>query len=199
MSSNAKTLYFGYGSNLWIHQMNIRCPENKFVGTARLPDWRWIINARGYANVVPSAGDEVWALLYELSPADEEKLDGYEGVPTSYVKQTLPVEYFGNGNKGKGYGEMRDGKRMVDALVYVDVERTTGGHPPKREYIFRMNSAIKDALAEGVPKAYIEKYLRPCIPPDDSIPNDAKERVKNTIESAIERLNSASPGSHNSA
>ncbi|KAJ6525694.1 Butirosin biosynthesis, BtrG-like protein [Mycena capillaripes] len=159
MTSSAKTIYFGYGSNLWREQMDARCPENKFIGTARLPDWRWIINTRGYANVVPSQGDEVWALVYELSPADEEKLDGYEGVPRDYVKQTLPVEFYGKNG--------RDGKRMVDALVYVDVERMTDG-PPKKEYIYRMNCAITDALKEGMFKAYIEKYLRPCIPAENS-------------------------------
>ncbi|KAJ7745009.1 Butirosin biosynthesis, BtrG-like protein [Mycena maculata] len=155
-----KTLYFGYGSNLWKHQMAFRCPENKFVGTARLPDWRWIINKRGYANVVPSKGDQVWAFLYELSPSDEVNLDGYEGVPDCYVKQTIPVEYFGKGS----YGEMREGKRMVDALVYVDVQRTTGGWPPKEEYIHRMNCGIADALEEGVSRVYITEYLRPSIP-----------------------------------
>ncbi|KAF7363671.1 hypothetical protein MSAN_01024500 [Mycena sanguinolenta] len=183
----ASTLYFAYGSNLWRSQMDRRCPDNKFVGTARLPDWRWIINTRGYATVVPSEGDEVWALLYELNQADEEKLDGYEGVPTSYVKQILPVEYFG----GHGYGKVHQGTRTVEALVYVDIERTTEG-PPKREYIFRMNSAIADALIAGVPKAYIEKYLRPFIPTDDKIPNDAEDRVRDTIESTIGRLNSGS-------
>jgi len=154
-----KTVYFGYGSNLWRQQMHARCPENKFLGTARLADWRWIINTRGYANVVPSPGDEVYALLYELSPSDEETLDMYEGVPSSYVKQTMLVQYFGT----EDYGEVQDGKRRVDALVYVDVERLKDG-PPKAEYIYRMNSAIVDALEAGVPAAYIEKYLRPCIP-----------------------------------
>ena len=33
------TLYFGYGSNVWIDQMNRRCPENKYIGTAVLHDW----------------------------------------------------------------------------------------------------------------------------------------------------------------
>lgn len=33
------TLYFGYGSNMWIDQMNRRCPENKYIGTAVLHDW----------------------------------------------------------------------------------------------------------------------------------------------------------------
>jgi hypothetical protein len=35
----AQTLYFGYGSNVWIDQMNRRCPESRYVGTAVLQDW----------------------------------------------------------------------------------------------------------------------------------------------------------------
>lgn len=34
-----QTLYFGYGSNVWLDQMNRRCPENKYIGTAVLHDW----------------------------------------------------------------------------------------------------------------------------------------------------------------
>ncbi|KAJ7172230.1 Butirosin biosynthesis, BtrG-like protein [Mycena filopes] len=156
----SKTLYFGYGSNLHKEQMNARCPENKLTGTARLADWRWIINTRGYANIVPSPGDEVWALVYELSPTDEAKLDVFEGVPDAYMKQTMAVEWFGL--------KRGDSRRVLDALVYVDVERVTEG-PPKTEYIRRMNLAIADALAEGVSRAYIEKYLRPCIPVQENI------------------------------
>jgi len=33
------TVYFGYGSNMWLDQMNRRCPENKYIGTAVLHDW----------------------------------------------------------------------------------------------------------------------------------------------------------------
>lgn len=33
------TLYFGYGSNLWIDQMNRRCPDNKYIGVGVLREW----------------------------------------------------------------------------------------------------------------------------------------------------------------
>jgi len=36
---STRSLYFGYGSNIWIDQMNRRCPENKYVGVALLKDW----------------------------------------------------------------------------------------------------------------------------------------------------------------
>ena len=34
-----KTIYFAYGSNLWIDQMNRRCPEHKYIGIGILHDW----------------------------------------------------------------------------------------------------------------------------------------------------------------
>jgi gamma-glutamylcyclotransferase len=33
------TLYFGYGSNIWIEQMNRRCPNNKYIGLGVLREW----------------------------------------------------------------------------------------------------------------------------------------------------------------
>ena len=46
------TIYFGYGSNLWQHQMQLRCPDSQYLGVARLDNHTWLINDRGYANVV---------------------------------------------------------------------------------------------------------------------------------------------------
>jgi len=48
----AETIYFGYGSNLWLHQMSQRCPESKYLGVGRLNGFRWNISPRGYANVI---------------------------------------------------------------------------------------------------------------------------------------------------
>lgn len=59
------TLYFGYGSNLWKHQMVQRCPTSKYLGIARLNDYRWIINERGYANVVQKNKDEEMPATYK--------------------------------------------------------------------------------------------------------------------------------------
>lgn len=87
--STPPTAYFGYGSNLWKHQMVKRCPTSEYLGVARLSGYRWIINERGYANVVEMAGnktegetkDVVWGLVYKLQREDEQGLDKNEGVP----------------------------------------------------------------------------------------------------------------------
>ncbi|EAQ89526.1 hypothetical protein CHGG_06145 [Chaetomium globosum CBS 148.51] len=104
------TRYFAFGSNLWQHQMALRCPNSPFIGLARLHGYEWFINARGYANIAPTPtkttattppnpnedekeedpyATQVWGLVYALSPADEAQLDLNEGVPYAYQKEHL--------------------------------------------------------------------------------------------------------------
>jgi gamma-glutamylcyclotransferase len=89
-----QSLYFAYGSNLSLEQMAARCPESRYIGLARLHDFRWQINQRGVANVVPKRGSVVEGLCYLLSRKDEVRLDKNEGVPIAYVKQHEEVELF---------------------------------------------------------------------------------------------------------
>ncbi|KAF9484675.1 hypothetical protein BDN70DRAFT_797258 [Pholiota conissans] len=151
----SKTVYFGYGSNFWLDQMKRRCPESRFIGIGRLDHWKWIINVRGYANIIPSHGDVVYGLMYELSAADEHDLDLYEG-PT-YAKKILSLTT----HKSEIIAE------SVEALTYIDELRKSESHP-RTEYIYRMNMGIADALEMGIPQEYVEKYLRPFIPSSDN-------------------------------
>ncbi|KAF8969710.1 hypothetical protein BDZ97DRAFT_1915245 [Flammula alnicola] len=153
----SKTVYFGYGSNLWLDQMKRRCPESKFIGIGSLEGWKWIINIRGYANIIPSPGDIVYGLMFELTSSDEYDLDIYEG--TTYEKKIIPVDSVPSKDLSTA--------DTVQALIYIDVERKSESHP-RREYIYRMNMGIADALEAGIPSDYIEKYLRAFIPPADS-------------------------------
>ncbi|KAF9782789.1 hypothetical protein BJ322DRAFT_1072619 [Thelephora terrestris] len=147
--------YFGYGSNLWIDQMNRRCPDNKLVGLGILRGWKWIINNRGYANVVRSPEDLVYGLVYELGPTDEATLDQIE---SSYSKHTAGIELQSEDHK--------EGP-VVKGLVYVDEKRIDEA-APREEYIHRMNRGIDDAIKKGLPKWYIDKYLRKFIPAGDA-------------------------------
>lgn len=168
--SNA-TLYFGYGSNLWKHQMQQRCPTSKYLGIARLSGYRWIINTRGYANIVeiskqeqesPHAHtDEVWGLVYSLQQDDEDNLDVNEGIPTAYTKEDLKVDFW-SANKNKR-PDTEEKPRQVEMLVYIN-RKQTSPHKPKQEYIYRMNMGIKDAVKEGMPTGYVDKVMRKFIP-----------------------------------
>ncbi|KAK5167108.1 uncharacterized protein LTR77_007838 [Saxophila tyrrhenica] len=178
------TLYFGYGSNLWQHQMRQRCPTSKYLGIARLEGWRWIINSRGYANVVEinststtihegegqekdtkdSPSGEVWGLVYTLETEDERRLDVNEGVPIAYTKETHNATLWpSHPGVGANITEKGEAKAM---LVYVDRNNTTP-HKPKKEYVYRMNMGLKDALKEGVPESYVRGVVRRFIPEED--------------------------------
>ncbi|KAJ9635778.1 hypothetical protein H2201_000228 [Coniosporium apollinis] len=170
--SSTPTLYFGYGSNLWLHQMAQRCPTSEYLGIARLPNYRWIINDRGYANViqcrVPSDTkdpvEEVYGLVYSLLENDEMRLDVNEGVPVAYTKEFLETEFWPaeKGGEGGRVNVTRESQR-TEMLVYIDRERTEDD-VPKKEYCFRMNEGIKDAVRMGVPQDYVDRVIRRFIP-----------------------------------
>lgn len=90
-----QTVYFAYGSNLHLEQMVRRCPESRYVGLGKLHNYRWQINQRGYANIIPCPGRTVEGLCYLLSQEDERRLDASEGVPTAYQKHILEIEVVG--------------------------------------------------------------------------------------------------------
>lgn len=116
---------------------------------------KWIINEKGYATIVQSPGDKVYGLVYDISESDEQTLDRYENVPENYLKKYYSVTFLGTKDSPV--------EVEMETLIYIDVKRTTES-PPKTEYVYRMNMAIADAIKEGVPGDYIDKYLRPFIP-----------------------------------
>ncbi len=74
-------------------QMQQRCPGSKCLGTASLKRFAFVITARGFASIQPTAEGEVWGVLWDLTPEDETRLDEYEGVRSGcYRKQILTVE-----------------------------------------------------------------------------------------------------------
>jgi len=102
-------------------------------------------------------GDIIYGFMYELTAKDVHSLNGYEG--NHYERQTIPVQLVNKKNKHS--------KRALESLIYVDVENKSESQP-KREYIHRMNMGIADALQEGIPNDYIDKYLRIFIPLPDN-------------------------------
>jgi gamma-glutamylcyclotransferase len=153
-----RKLYFAYGSNLSLTQMANRCPESSYYSLAVLKKYRWIINDRGYANILPSNEENlVYGLLFWISTSDEETLDRAEGVPSVYEKHIITVST--QSVEGKASGE-------VKVLVYVDVTRVREG-VCREEYVARMNRGIKDAVAKGMPMSYVKDVLRRFVPEEE--------------------------------
>ncbi|KAI1436736.1 hypothetical protein GGR50DRAFT_187955 [Xylaria sp. CBS 124048] len=185
--SASMQLYFAYGSNLWLEQMAARCPNSTFIGTAILPDYRWQINERGVANVVRAAGYSVHGLVFELGPGDETNLDLFEGVgtdaysktyhsvilrpswslrkPPSLLRMTDGAHPWVASHTQKDNEAARawDSSLIHHVLVYAS-DTYIISDAPRDEYVRRMNLAIEDAAALGVPTEYIDNAIRCFIP-----------------------------------
>jgi hypothetical protein len=166
--------------------MDMRCPTSKYLGVARLNGYKWIINDRGYANVVEvnttdskditSSSDYanvVFGLVYSLKEEDERRLDKNEGVPIAYTKEDLPCDFWSSQN-GSMVDVTKPPTEAVDMLVYIDRNRTSEDEP-KKEYIYRMNRGIDDAIKQGVPKEYVDDVMRKFIPAEEEDEVDGKQ------------------------
>lgn len=95
-------LYFAFGSNLDEARLHIHCPSARLVSIARLADHRlaFTIESRntwrgGVADILPSAGEDVWGALWVISGAHSRPLDEQEGVfrdPPAYRRYRVTVE-----------------------------------------------------------------------------------------------------------
>ena len=91
----AEKLYFAYGSNINLEQMEYRCPAAKAVGPVILENYELLFrgNTRGngVATIAPREGSKVHGLLWWITPACEQSLDFYEGYPRLYEKEQVTV------------------------------------------------------------------------------------------------------------
>jgi hypothetical protein len=142
------------------------------------------------AHKIPVSGDEdaVYGVLYQMDLEDESILDVYEGVdelavdadPDCGVPAHVRPKVQGDGSYNKWYFEAEvvkwldgaegvreglgiDGDGKVPVLVYVD-ENCVRLAEPKFEYIARMNRAIRESVALGVPESWVDQVMRKFIP-----------------------------------
>ena len=73
-------LYFSYGSNMNVKQMDYRCPGAQPVALAGINNFEFFINSRGVASIKPAVGKVCHGILWRLTDEHWETLDQYEGV-----------------------------------------------------------------------------------------------------------------------
>ncbi|KAL3953574.1 hypothetical protein ACCO45_011530 [Purpureocillium lilacinum] len=160
-------LYFAYGSNLSTTQMRQRCPFSTPVGLGFLEGWRWIINERGYANVVPMTPSPGGSGGEEAAAAATKRRAwvpwAYERMHCDYLRWATPPPPEGTDDgegSGRGGAAAAAADEPVRALVYVDRQRVTEG-TPREEYVGRMEEGIRDAVWNwGLDEAYADRVMR---------------------------------------
>lgn len=118
----SKRLYVAYGSNLNIEQMKYRCPTARLYGIGVIEDYE--LQFKGYptgayCTIEPKEGSSVPVAVWEIQPKDEIALDRYEGYPSHYFKQDVPVK-------------MDQGE--VNAMVYIMNLKMDFGLPSSHYY-----------------------------------------------------------------
>ena len=148
--------YFAYGSNLDVDQMRARCPDHAVVGLAVLSNHRigfplfsnaW---ASGVAGLIPSHGEKVWGVVYELSESDLAALDGHEGWkgPANqhnlYERETVTVEVV----------RPDDGSVPRRLRAYTYYPHRANPSPPSRRYL---DTVLRGARHHHLPEDYVER------------------------------------------
>lgn len=127
-------LYFAYGSNLHLDQMESRCPTAVPLIPLTLPGYRLVF--RGVADVERDEDERVVGALYRIRERDERALDRYEGFPRLYTKATFRIRLKDQkAHEALGY-QWKGGARVVRAMLYfmVDQRRSTV-RPPSAGYL----------------------------------------------------------------
>jgi hypothetical protein len=151
-------VYAAYGSNINLEQMAFRCPTGQVIGKGWLMDYQLAFlgtNSRGcgVATVEPHKGRRVPILLWAIDPACEEALDTYEGWPTLYRKETLPVS--GITWARNNITDMPAEITEVPAIIYI----MNQGHPapPSVSYL---DTIERGYLAVGFHVRYLAEGIR---------------------------------------
>lgn len=132
-------LYFAYGSNMSPRQMQARCPGARFVGTAVLQGWRFIIAVRGGANIVRAPGCKVHGVLWQVRREHIAALNRWEGVAQGvYRRRMISVD---------------TDRRLASAITYI-ARRNWPGHGSVN-YI--VTAILPGAEAFELPQAYREE------------------------------------------
>ena len=133
-------LYFAYGSNINVEQMEYRCPDACIVGPVAVENYELLFRRGGFATIMPCESGKVHGLLWSLTPECERSLDHYEGYPRFYDKRTVTV---------------RDGLgRELSVMAYIMDERFREPMLPSAAYY---NGILEGYKRNGLPVAALKK------------------------------------------
>lgn len=159
-------LYFAYGSNINLHQMERRCPDATVVEPVVLEGYELLFrgNGSGYgvATITPKEGSQVHGLLWRITPRDELALDFYEGYPQLYEKQPVNVT-------------IQSGAEITVMAYVMTQEKERLPTEPTVGYY----EGIREGFVQnGLPVKALEKALRQCWREVDALAREKPQKKK---------------------
>lgn len=135
--------YIAYGSNMVISQMARRCPDAKLIGTGYIENARLEFFLHATVECTKQKADRVPVAVWEISDADEQNLDFYEGFPHYYTKREW-LAYLHTGES-------------IEGMIYLMLTRRF--LPPMDDYY----RGIRDAYEELGLSSQIKTVLEPAL------------------------------------
>ncbi len=145
--TNQTRLYFAYGFNLNVKQMNEKCTKPRVLGIARLAGHKIgfyeysVIWDGAVETVVPDEQSEVWGVLYQLEVYAWDQLDNCEDARLDGTGEYFhyPVEVLDEQNN------------LREASIYKKARLG----PPKEPSTEYLEIIIQGAKEQGLPQDYI--------------------------------------------
>jgi gamma-glutamylcyclotransferase (GGCT)/AIG2-like uncharacterized protein YtfP len=135
--------YIAYGSNMVKEQMAYRCPDAKLIGTGYIEHARLEFYLHATVERSRIKDTRVPVAVWEISDADEQRLDRYEGFPNYYIKEEWPVT-------------MPDGSEIKGMIYLMKLIRKS---PPSLDYYQGILTAYEDLALD----AEIKRVLVPAL------------------------------------
>ncbi|MGP9811995.1 gamma-glutamylcyclotransferase family protein [Rhodopseudomonas sp. NSM] len=141
-------LHFAYGADMNPRQIAERCSCARVVAVARLPDYALSFHGHsatwdgGEEAAVPRPGEDLYGVVYRLSPTDADRLDAAQGVRLNGTGNYFhyPAKVIGT-----------DGRRFDVVLHKRDVLREVSC--PSRGYL---DFIVAGAVLHGLPEVYVD-------------------------------------------
>lgn len=145
-----KKYYVAYGSNLNIHQMKMRCPGARIIGTSVIENYQLLFKGSktgSYLTIEPKDGAKVPVAVWEVTRTDERALDRYEGYPNFYYKKEMILNV-----KGIVTGKVR----RRTAFIYIMHEERALGMPSS----FYVKTCLEGYQAFGFDERYLYDAIK---------------------------------------
>lgn len=140
--------YFAYGSNMNQEQLLARGAKPKVVAAAKLADHQLaFFDYSGVwdgaeETVLPAPGHDVWGVVYELSPADRERLDNAQDARLD-----------GSGAYFHSPVKVTDQEGKVYTVLLYKKNKLGDPRKPSQEYL---NFIVQGAVDRLLPSGYVE-------------------------------------------
>jgi hypothetical protein len=150
-------LYFAYGANMHPRHMRERVPGAQAAGPGKVGGFRLCFNvyssewAGGAANLETDSPSHVWGVLWEVPEDQWQGLDAYQGHPTFFRREDVPVD----GPQGPAV-----------AWTYRVLHQGSAYVRPTDEYVRLLHSAIR---LQGLPPEALDIVDRAARPPRPQI------------------------------